>query len=128
MKQREQASFLLQKAHHDEVLVQEVLNAEHVADEIVGFHCQQALEKLLKALLSLRGVRYRKTHDLRELMDLLNDAGELLPSDLQDIDVLSPYASLFRYEAMPPSASLDRRQALDMVQRLRKWVEAKMGE
>ena len=54
--------------------------------------------------------------------------GELLPNDLQDIDVLSPYASLFRYEAMPPSASLDRRQALDMVQRLRKWVEAKMGE
>ena len=75
MKQREQAGFLLQRAHHDEVLVQEVLDAEHVADEIVGFHCQQALEKLLKALLSLRGVRYRKTHDLRELMDLLKDGG-----------------------------------------------------
>lgn len=33
----------------------------------VAFHCQQALEKLLKGFLTLAGKRSRKTHSLKEL-------------------------------------------------------------
>ncbi|MDY7011771.1 MAG: HEPN domain-containing protein [Planctomycetota bacterium] len=95
MKQREQALILLEKARHDEVLVEEVLNSERVSDDMIGFHCQQALDKILKALLSLHGIRFRKTHDLREIVDLLSDAGHPVPNDLQDIDILNPYAHLF---------------------------------
>ena len=127
MKRREQALILMEKARHDEVLVEEVLNSERVSDDTIGFHCQQALEKILKALLSLHGVRFRKTHDLRELIDLLADAGQPVPNDLQDIDILNPYASLFRYETMPHEASLDRHEALEMVRRVRKWVENQIG-
>ncbi len=126
MKQREQALILLEKARHDEVLVDEVLNSERVSDDTIGFHCQQALEKILKALLSLHGIRFRKTHDLRELIDLLADEGHPVPNDLQDIDILNPYASLFRYETMPHEASLDRREALEMVRRTREWVESQI--
>ena len=127
MKRREQALILMEKARHDEVLVEEVLNSERVSDDTIGFHCQQALEKILKALLSLHGVRFRKTHDLRELIDLLADAGQPVPNDLQDMDILNPYASLFRYETMPHEASLDRHEALEMVRRARKWVENQIG-
>ena len=123
MKQREQAMALLEKARHDEVLVEEVLSTNRVTDDMIGFHCQQAIEKLLKAVLSLHGVRYRKTHDLRELMDLLTDAGSPVPEDLQEMDRFTPYASLFRYEAIPADALLDRRKALELVRPVRAWAE-----
>ncbi len=52
MKQREQALLLLRKAAQDESLLDEVLDSVNVGDEVIGFHCQQAAEKMLKALLS----------------------------------------------------------------------------
>ena len=128
MKQHEQASILLKKARNDETLLEEVLATERVSDDIIGFHCQQAIEKLLKALLSLHGIRYRKTHDLRELMDLLADTGHAIPNELQHLDMLSPYASLLRYEVMPCGASLDRSEALESVRCLREWVEPQVHQ
>ena len=62
-------------------------------------------------------------HDLRELMDLLADAGRALPDDPQDIDVLTPYGALLRYEATRPPSSLDRPAALEYVRRVRRSVE-----
>ncbi len=90
MKLHEQALLYLDKAAEDEVLVDEVIVSPRVSDAVIGFHCQQAVEKLLKALLSHLGVRFRKTHDLRELLDLLADHGAAPPHYLQEIDSLSP--------------------------------------
>ena len=95
MKRREQALLFLKKATEDEALLDEVLSSPRVSDEIIGFHCQQAAEKLLKAFLSDLGVRFRKTHDVRELMDLLEDAGHPLPKSLADLDALTPYGTPF---------------------------------
>jgi HEPN domain-containing protein len=36
--------------------------------EIVGFHCQQAAEKYLKALLTRYQIEFPKTHDLQVLL------------------------------------------------------------
>jgi HEPN domain-containing protein len=52
MKQREQTLLLLRKAAPDEALLDAVLTSDQVSDEIIAFHCQQAAEKILKALLS----------------------------------------------------------------------------
>ena len=80
MKPREQALLLLRKAAQDEALLDQVLElGARSADEIVGFHCQQAAEKILKALLSDVGVRFRKTHEIGALMALLAQAGHALP-------------------------------------------------
>jgi len=46
-----------------------------IADETVGFHDQQVVEKCLKAVLALHGVAFRKTHDRVELLDLLGKKG-----------------------------------------------------
>src|ERR1022692_2324847 len=91
MKQREQALLLLRKAAQDEALLDEVLASEQVSDEIIGFHCQQAAEKLLKALLSDIGARFRKTHEIGVLMDFLAQAGHALPDQFDNLDVLTPY-------------------------------------
>ena len=61
MKRREQALLLLRKAAQDEALLDEVLTSDQVSDKIIGFHCQQAAEKILEALLCDAGVRFRKS-------------------------------------------------------------------
>ena len=92
MKRREQALLFLRKAAEDEALLDEVLESDRVSDATIGFHCQQAAEKLLKALLSEIGADFRRTHDLTELGDLLADAGHPLPHELAEVDALTPYA------------------------------------
>ena len=79
MKRREQAVLLLRKAAQDEALLDEILTSGKVSDEIVGFHCQQAAEKILKALLSDLGIRFRKTHEIGALTLLLANSGHRLP-------------------------------------------------
>jgi hypothetical protein len=50
------ARVLLTRAVDDEKLVRKVCLDADVADSIVGFHAQQAAEKLIKAVLAARGV------------------------------------------------------------------------
>ena len=75
MKRREQALLFLRKAPQDEALLDVVLESECVSGEIIGFHCQQAAEKILKALLSDLGATFHKTHDLGALMNSLARVG-----------------------------------------------------
>ena len=63
----------------------------------ICFHAQQAAEKAFKALLLYRKVDFPLTHDLEELMDILDKAGILLPSDFQNAGILTPYAVETRY-------------------------------
>jgi hypothetical protein len=123
MKQHEQAKLLFNKGCQDESLVGEVLASAQVSDEIVGFHCQQAAEKFLKAALSEIGAAFHRTHNLRQLMDMLSDAGRAVPSDLDDLDTLTPFGTTFRYDMLPIAHNFDRARACDMVRRLRMWVE-----
>lgn len=45
------------------------------ADEIFGFHVQQAAEKALKAWLCIRDAIYPMTHELTRLLSLLENQG-----------------------------------------------------
>lgn len=121
-KPHEQALLLLRKAEADLMLVDEVWESPRVTDDVIGFHCQQAAEKLLKALLSELGVSFPRTHSLRFLMDLLTDAGHCLPPDLADLDFLTPYGTLFRYEDVETAIPLDRTTATTKVRTLHAHV------
>ena len=56
--------------------------------EIVGFHCQQAVEKFLKALLAYYQVEFPKTHDIERLLVLVSgvnrEAAKALKQQLAD--------------------------------------------
>jgi HEPN domain-containing protein len=56
--------LLLGLARDDEFAARSLLPVEGVADSILGFHAQQAVEKSLKAALAYRGVEFPYTHDL----------------------------------------------------------------
>lgn len=65
--------------------------------EIICFHCQQAVEKLLKGLLINFGVEVIKTHDLTLLVSLLQNFVDLSNEDMRICAKLSLYAVETRY-------------------------------
>jgi HEPN domain-containing protein len=63
MEPLERAELLLAKAKDDETLLEEIISNEKVRDEIIGFHAQQAAEKLIKAYKISR-IAYGNTHPI----------------------------------------------------------------
>ncbi|MBI5723649.1 MAG: HEPN domain-containing protein [Planctomycetes bacterium] len=71
---------------------------------IAMFHCQQAAEKALKAVLAWKGLPLRKTHDLDDLItNAVNYISEM-ESLRDDAVLLNPYITEYRY---PGSGSPD---------------------
>lgn len=71
------------------------------------FHCQQACEKILKALLCGLQIPFRKTHDLNELGALVQDLFPELDPHLDKIAHLSSYAVESRYPSDAPDPEFD---------------------
>jgi HEPN domain-containing protein len=103
---RANAERYLQKASEDEDLLKAILSVKEDSDEIFGFHAQQAIKKLLKAVLTICDVRVVKIHDLRRLIDECASAGQPIPPALTKIDMLTPYGVVGRYEDVRSSKGL----------------------
>jgi HEPN domain-containing protein len=84
-------------------LLDAVLESAKVSDEVIGFHCQQAAEKLLKALLSELGVTYHK-----------------------NLDILTPFGAVYRYDDYDGTESLNRAETRALLSSLRAWVEERL--
>jgi len=125
MRTRDNAEVLLRKARGDEFTVEKLIPDPASQDEIIGFHAQQAVEKLLKAVLAHHAVPYPRIHDLTELVDLLRENQISFPENLEEIDRLTPFATVFRYAdlAAEPPRGFDRAWSLDIVRRVRAWAE-----
>ena len=68
------AARLARKAESDEIALQKLGDDPDVPDDLIGFHAQQALEKLMKAALAHAGVAPPRIHHLGKLLSLLADA------------------------------------------------------
>ncbi len=60
----------LSKANEDLLVVHQLINADSVALGVIGFHCQQAAEKFLKAFLIYHDIEPPRTHNLEFLLEL----------------------------------------------------------
>jgi HEPN domain-containing protein len=90
--------------------------------EIVGFHCQQAAEKYLKALLTRRQIEFPKTHDIKTLLHL---AGAPVADSLSGANWLTPFGVEIRYpgdtaEMLPG----DEIKAIEIASQVRQGVLA----
>jgi HEPN domain-containing protein len=83
--------------------------------EIALFLAQQALEKCIKAVLAMKGLVYRRTHDLLLLESLASEAGLTLPVGHDLLARIGPYAVEFRYlgTAAPAVSLVDALGAVD---------------
>ena len=65
--------------------------------EIVGFHCQQTVEKFLKALLTHYQVEFPKTHDIKRLPMLVSGVSRETADALNGAKWLGPFGVEIRY-------------------------------
>jgi HEPN domain-containing protein len=92
----------------------------------IGFHCQQCVEKYLKARLEEAGLNAPRTHDLVVLLQLLLPAEPLWASFAPALRRLNDYAVKFRYPGHVTTRA-DARQALKACRSLRSDVRLSLG-
>jgi HEPN domain-containing protein len=92
----------LAKARDDLRTVELLDRFEDYPCVVAAFHCQQAVEKSLKAFLTARNVEFLYRHDLAYLLDLCKDADPEFAVLEPEISGLTPYAVEVRYPADLP--------------------------
>ena len=118
----EEASRLLVLAKRDRAAFLALLGVEAAGLSIACFHAQQAAEKSIKSVLALKGIEFRRTHDLLALASLLPVDVLPLPFDDDWLIRLTPYAVEFRYDDNPMQL-ISGREAEMVVNQLISWAE-----
>lgn len=79
------------KACDDLIVIEKLTQFEVIATSAVCFHCQQVVEKYLKAYLIANGIEIRKTHNIEFLLaeceEFDPDFSLIDPKDLNDFGV-----------------------------------------
>ena len=104
----------LEKVAEDLKTVRNCLYGPEPIVATATYHCQQAAEKLVKAVLVHARVHPPKTHDIEKLLKLI-DPTHPLADRLRPIAALTPYAWLFRYPAMDPMDATIGEPSVDQV-------------
>lgn len=94
--------------------------------DVVGFHCQQCVEKYLKAILVLYKLDFPKTHDLMELLEIALKKEPMLDIFRSDLRFLNPFSVPVRY----PGESItveESKVALKIMRRLRKYLKDRLS-
>lgn len=114
----EHAENMLSLASHDLNALKGMLDIEVFAENIFGFHAQQAIEKLLKAWISALGGTYPFIHDIEELIEIL----ESMNCDVEGLQIYTdynPFAVQFRYtEYDIGEEPIDRHDTVNKIQAL----------
>jgi HEPN domain-containing protein len=97
------AALDLHAAEHDLIASPPLL-----ADAV--FHCQQAVEKSLKAFLMWHNIPFRKTHSLEELGEQCLDLDQTMKTLIDRAVPLTEYAWKFRYPGEPEEPSREEAQ------------------
>src|SRR4030042_3445000 len=87
----------IQKADNDLKVASNELNVSdsNIITDAICFHCQQAVEKYLKAFLILNKIEFKKTHNIDFLLSLCIEKDQ--DFNAISVDDLSSYAVEIRY-------------------------------
>lgn len=123
MSELKHARALLELAEKDLKALKGMGDADTFADEVFGFHAQQAVEKTLKAWLAFLGQEYPLTHNLARLLALLEEK-ETGVDEFWDLTEYTAYAVEYRYGVLDiAEALLDRPGVIYKVQDLMHRVQ-----
>lgn len=113
----------LRYAQEDLAAARAIFADKHLPSRVVCFHCQQAVEKALKAALLHGGVMFPRTHDLNLLARLLPDASSI-KKVCPDLSGLMVYAAETRYPGdLPDLREDDARRAIEVAVQILNLVQ-----
>ena len=117
-----QVQMLFVKSAEDEVTL-----TFDVPDAVFEFHTQQAIEKLLKALIAAHGSEFPFTHDLEVLTDQVEQLGEVLPNFGVRLSDFTPFGVLVRYNRGVPLSRMERSTYRKLIADLRAFVASRVA-
>jgi HEPN domain-containing protein len=121
---RQQTETLLDKAEKDFLTVEHELSFSNAVAETVCFHCQQAVEKYLKAYLTFLDIPFSKTHDISELIELCSTKDEQVLKFKEEADKLTHLYEMeisYTDDFYEPS-STDTKEIYDIAESIKKYV------
>ncbi len=111
----------MRKGNSDRLDAQRTVRSDGPYDTAC-FHCQQAVEKYLKAVLALAGLTIPRTHDLEEIYNHCLSVAPGLSVDTMELATLTPYAVQLRYDAEFWPDQTTAQQAFEIADRIRAAV------
>jgi HEPN domain-containing protein len=115
----------IESAQQDLHLAELALAADYEGYAQIGFHAQQAIEKLVKALLVAHSIHPPRDHPIGNLRAVLRSVDPGTAEALKFADPLTPYAVRYRYP--PRRAPLTRERAESAVQLAQKARDLLLG-
>ncbi len=112
------------KADHD--LGTAIVIHQYLPDysDTISFHCQQAVEKYLKCLLEFNTIEFRRSHDLRYLLDLLDDAVRITNDQYEKAIKLNGFGVEVRYPDLKLDLTKEEKlEAIEIVKEFREFVK-----
>ncbi len=94
--------------------------------DAVCFHCQQAVEKYLKAFLQENGLPIPRIHSLADLLAIILKTNAGFVSIQANINVLEGYAVQFRYPGIT-AEKVEAKAALLAAERIRSFMQEKLA-
>lgn len=118
----------VEKADHN--LGTAILINQHIPgySDTLAFHCQQAVEKYLKCLLEKNSIQFKRSHDLRYLLDLLDETIPIETELYEKIIKLNAFGVAIRYPDIKIELTEnDRNEAISIVKEFRLFLRKKIG-
>ncbi len=120
------AQLLMEKAAGDEKILFRLIDEDDIPDDGLGFHAQQAVEKMVKAVLAHNDISFERTHNIAYLLTLLDGASISKPDNAVDLPNLSPWAAELRYARQPETVP-DRTEMRSLVEQTKAWAKAQLA-
>ncbi len=120
--------FLIAKADHAIAKLTVSSMQDELSINIAAYHAQQAIEKLMKAMLNLEGVAYPATHNISLLIDVAQEKEVHFPDWLDDITfLLNGWATQTRYNASFVASRRDVTRILALIDNWIQEIERSLG-
>jgi HEPN domain-containing protein len=118
----------MNKAEKDLLTAKHELSFTDVVTESVCFHCQQAVEKHLKAYLVFLGIPFTKTHEIGELITKCESKDKEISAFKEEADKLTDYAIEIRYpdDWYEPTVN-EAKEAFDIATKIKEFIQNKIA-
>ena len=118
----------IEKADHD--LGTAIVINQYIPEysDTLAFHCQQATEKYIKCLLEIHSIPFKRSHDLRYLLDLLDEAIPINKQLYESTMKLNAFGVEIRYPDIKIELTTkDREDAIQIAKDFREFLEFHIG-
>lgn len=119
----------IKKAEHDLGMAKLALENGTEFTDSICFHCQQYVEKMLKAYLVCLNIGFVKTHSITYLLDLIAEREKVEMDIYSAGELLEDYAVSIRYPVNDFDPTIqDAREAFEEALKVKEYLKGKLAK